>query len=93
MAERKTNPKRTPAKKLSFGEAVSEVEQILANLEQDEVDIDLLGEEVKRAVELIQVCRQKLEKTDGEVRELVAGLQHSGSDEESESGSGEDLPF
>lgn len=93
MVEKKTTPKRTPAKKLSFGEAVTEVEEILANLEQDEVDIDLLGEEVKRAVELIQVCRQKLEKTDGEVRELVAGLQRSGSDEEPETGSGEDLPF
>ena len=93
MVEKRTTPKKTPAKKLSFGEAVSEVEEILANLEQDEVDIDLLGEEVKRAVELIQVCRQKLEKTDGEVRELVAGLQQPGSDEEPEAGSGEDLPF
>ncbi len=55
MAEKKTSPKRTPAKKLSFGEAVSEVEQILAGLEQDEIDIDRLSEEVKRAVELIQV--------------------------------------
>jgi exodeoxyribonuclease VII small subunit len=93
VVERKASPKRTPAKKLSFGEAVSEVEQILAGLEQDEVDIDLLGEEVKRAVELIQVCRQKLEKTDGEVRELVAGLQQPASDEETDKESGEDLPF
>ena len=93
MAEKKTNPKKTPAKKLSFGEAVSEVEEILAGLEQDEVDIDRLGEEVRRAVELIQVCREKLEKTDGEVRELVAGLQQTGSDEEPEAGTGEDMPF
>jgi exodeoxyribonuclease VII small subunit len=93
VAEKKTNPKKTPAKKLSFGEAVSEVEEILAGLEQDEVDIDRLGEEVRRAVELIQVCREKLEKTDGEVRELVAGLQQTGSDEEPEAGTGEDMPF
>jgi exonuclease VII small subunit len=39
------------------------------------VDIDRLGAEVARAVELIQVCREKLEKTDREVRDLVAGLQ------------------
>ena len=97
MAEKKTSPKRTPAKKLSFGEAVSEVEQILADLEQDEIDIDRLSEEVKRAVELIQVCREKLEKTDTEVRDLVAGLQQSGTEDESASGSeeksGKDLPF
>ena len=93
MAEKKTSPKRAPTKKPSFGEAVGEVEQILAGLEQDEVDIDRLSEEVKRAVELIKVCREKLEKTDREVRELVAGLQPSGSDEETAGGSGEDLPL
>lgn len=93
MAEKKTNPKKTPAKKLSFGEAVGEVEQILAGLEQDEVDIDRLSEEVKRAVELIQVCREKLDKTDREVRDLVAGLQPSGSDEDAPAEGREDLPF
>ena len=72
--------KKTPAKKLSFGEAVSEVEEILANLESETVEIDTLGEEVKRAVELIQVCRQKLEKTDSEVRELVSGLESGDAD-------------
>lgn len=75
MAERKPSPKRAPARSLSFGEAVTEVEEILAGLEQDEVDIDRLGAEVARAVELIQVCREKLERTDREVRDLVAGLQ------------------
>lgn len=79
--------------KLTFGEAVSEVELILAGLEQDEVDIDKLGVEVKRAVELIRICREKLEKTDTEVRELVAGLQKPGSDEEPDTGTGEDLPI
>ncbi len=85
MAKRTKNP--------TFGEAVAEVERILADLEQDEVDIDRLSGEVKRAVELIQVCREKLEKTDGEVRELVAGLERKDQDEETDAGSGEDLPF
>jgi exodeoxyribonuclease VII small subunit len=93
VAEKTTSSKKTPAKKLSFGEAVGEVEQILAELEQDEVDIDRLSEEVKRAVELIQVCREKLEKTDREVRDLVAGLQSSGLDEEKAADDREDLPF
>ncbi len=87
MAEKKAKP--TPAKKLSFSEAVAEVEEILAGLERENVDIDSLGDEVKRAVELIQVCREKLEKTDGEVRGLVAGLQAETTTDEA----GEDLPF
>ena len=87
MAERKPSPKRPPARSLSFGEAVAEVETILTGLEQDEVDIDRLGGEVARAVELIQVCREKLEKTDREVRDLVAGLQAApGADAGEEAG-------
>ncbi|MCP4293348.1 MAG: exodeoxyribonuclease VII small subunit [bacterium] len=74
--------KKKPAKKLSFGEAVTEVEEILQGLEDDNIDIDKLGEEVRRAVELIQVCRGKLEKTDAEVRQLVEGLQSQDSSEE-----------
>ncbi len=101
MAEKKANQGRTPARKLSFGEAVSEVEEILAALEQDEVDIDRLGAEVARAVELIQVCRDKLEKTDKEVRDLVSDLQGpadggrgaAGAGENVATDDGEDLPF
>ena len=87
MAEKQT--KLTPAKKLSFGEAVAEVEAILAGLERENVDIDRLGDEVKRAVELIQVCREKLARTDGEVRDLVAGLQ-TAKQTDDETG---DVPF
>ena len=83
--------KKTPVKKLSFGEAVREVEEILEGLESETVDIDTLGEEVKRAVELIQVCRAKLEKTEGEVRNLVAGLE-TGTPAKDGSET-EDLPF
>ena len=70
-----TEKKRIPAKKLSFSDAVTEVEEILDRLEGDDIDIDDLSVEVGRAVELIKVCRTKLEKTDQEVRTLVADLQ------------------
>jgi len=84
---------------------VGEVEEILAGLERENVDIDSLGKEVKRAVELIQVCREKLEQTDREVRGLVAGLQtdakaeasadgdSASEDSANEDSANEDLPF
>ncbi len=87
-----TEKKKTPAKKLSFGEAVGEVEQILERLEQEEIDIDDLGREVKRAVELIQVCREKLARTDREVRELVSDLQESDAEPTGDADSNE-APF
>ncbi len=103
MAEKK----RTPLKNVSFGEAVQEVEQILARLEAEQVDLDDLSREVARAVKLIKLCREKLAKTDREVRDLVADLQveaegkgteaspGAGKDDKAGAGAGEeeDLPF
>jgi len=66
------------------------VEEILSGLEDDNVDIDKLGEEVRRAVELIQVCRGKLEKTDAEVRQLVEGLQTGAAADDADE---ENVPF
>jgi exodeoxyribonuclease VII small subunit len=67
--------KKTPVSKLSFNEAVAEVEDIVARLENEQTDVDELAGEVKRAVELIASCRARLEKTDGEVRDLVGQLE------------------
>jgi exodeoxyribonuclease VII small subunit len=71
VAERKKAQGKDP----SFRKAVEEVEAILLRLEAEEVDIDDLSREVGRAVELIKLCRSKLEKTDSEVRRLVADLE------------------
>jgi exodeoxyribonuclease VII small subunit len=92
--------KRRAARKLSFGEAVAEVEAILERLEEDAVDIDDLAEEVRRAVELIKICREKLGSTDHEVRELVAELEGEETTTDGSAGAGgasdtdpTDLPF
>ena len=77
------NAPETPARDLSFGDAVAEVEAILRRLEDGDVDIDELGAAVRRAVELIQVCRQKLARTETEVGDLVAGLGEAATEAES----------
>lgn len=59
----------------AFGAAVEEVERILARLEAEQVDIDDLAREVRRAVELISFCRSKLAATETEVRAYVDALQ------------------
>ena len=63
----------------SFSEALEEVETILARLEEGEVDIDDLSAEVKRAVELVDLCREKLHRTELEVKEFVGRLEEDGS--------------
>ena len=47
-------------KKLTYAEAVAEIEQILARLRAEEIDVDTLEAEVKRAMELIEQCKAQL---------------------------------
>ncbi len=58
-------------KAIKYKEAVSELEKILAGLESEEIDVDEVSEKVKRAVELIKFCREKITKTELEVKKIV----------------------
>lgn len=66
-----TKAKKTPG----FSEAMADVEDILRRLENDEVAIDDLGTEVKRAVDLVALCRDQLKAAEMEVQTVMAGLQ------------------
>ncbi|MGE4586458.1 MAG: exodeoxyribonuclease VII small subunit [Mangrovibacterium sp.] len=62
-------------KKMSYKEAVTEIEQILEKIEQEELDIDELSEKVKRVSLLIRFCRDKLHKTGAEVENVLKELE------------------
>ena len=71
---------------------MQEVETILGRLEGDEVDVDELTAEVKRAVELVGLCRDKLRRTELEVKEFVAQLDRDVESVDNNQGDGS-LPF
>ena len=52
-------------------EAVAEMERILARLRDEEMDVDSLAAEVKRATELIARCKERLCKAETEVRKIL----------------------
>lgn len=58
-------------KEMSYAEAIAEVETILEGFDNEEYDVDLLSEKVKRATELIKLCREKLHKAEEEVAEVL----------------------
>jgi exodeoxyribonuclease VII small subunit len=62
-------------KKFSYNEAMLEVEKILASLEKDNPDIDEMSVNVKRAVELLQSCKEKLYQTDEEIKKVFEELK------------------
>ena len=58
----------------TYAAAVDELEAILAELEDDRLDVDQLAERVARAAELIRLCRERIRRTRLEVERIVADL-------------------
>ena len=57
--------------KLTYTEAVAEIEQILARLRGEQIDVDTLSAEVKRATELIAQCKAQLTDVEKAVKESL----------------------
>lgn len=55
-------------KKLSYTEALDELETIVDKLEDDKTDIDELSKLTHRATELVNHCREKLKSTEKELK-------------------------
>ncbi|MBS4014111.1 MAG: exodeoxyribonuclease VII small subunit [Bacteroidetes bacterium] len=61
-------------KKISYSEAIEELEIIVEDIENENISIDLLSEKVKRAAELIKICKEALKITDEEVNKILEEL-------------------
>ena len=57
-----------------YAEALSELEGILAELERDNVDVDVLASRVQRAAELIRLCRERIGNARLQIEQVVAEL-------------------
>jgi exodeoxyribonuclease VII small subunit len=62
---------------LGYGEAMSELEEILDEIERDEVDVDVLATKVARAAELIAVCRDRITGARTAVERVVVELEEA----------------
>lgn len=58
-------------KEIKYEEAVCQLEEIVDKMENDELDIDQLSDELKRAKTLVKLCKGKLTKTDAEIKKLL----------------------
>ena len=56
---------------MNYTEAMAEIEKILARLRNEEMDVDSLAAEVKRATELIASCMERLHKAETEVAKIL----------------------
>ncbi len=59
---------------ISYAAAAAELDEILAALDGDHVDVDVLAVHVERAAVLIAVCRDRISAARIHVERAVAGL-------------------
>jgi len=59
-------------KKLTYKDALNELEKIIIKLEEDAVDVDELTKHVKEATELVNFCRDKLKNTEEALNENMS---------------------
>jgi len=71
----------TPTAEPSFREAMDELEGILERIEGEEIDIDRLAEELRRAAQLLDLCRGKIRKAEVEVTQIVQSLEQDADEE------------
>ncbi len=62
-------------KKVSYSEAMAEIEEILEKIENEELDVDELAEKVKRVSVLLKTCKDKLTKTNEQVETILKEME------------------
>jgi exodeoxyribonuclease VII small subunit len=67
----------TTKKGLTYKEAITEIEEILHQIENDEPDVDQLSEKVKRLSSLVSWCREKLHNTEEEIEKILKEIEKS----------------
>ena len=59
-------------KEVNYEEAVHQLENIVEKLERGELDVDSMVSQLKRAQELVKLCKKKLKHTDDEIQKLLS---------------------
>lgn len=63
-------PRKSNTDEIGYEAAVTELEEILEELGDDDIDVDHLADRVKRATELVKVCRDRIAAARLEVKEI-----------------------
>lgn len=61
--------------KIKYTEALDELQQIVAEIEDGEITVDELSIKVKRASELLKICKAKLSATEENVEQILKELE------------------
>ena len=54
-----------------YREAIEQLDEIISQIENEDIDVDELAQRVKEAVDLIRICKAKIDKAELEVKQVV----------------------
>ncbi|MBD8018051.1 MULTISPECIES: exodeoxyribonuclease VII small subunit [Kaistella] len=60
---------------INYTEAFRQLQEIVAEIESGEISVDELAIKVKKATELIKICRKKLYSTEEDVNKILEDLE------------------
>jgi exodeoxyribonuclease VII small subunit len=62
----------------TYTEAFEELQKIVSEIENGQISVDELSDKVKRATELIRICKVKLTTTEENVNKILRDIETSG---------------
>lgn len=68
---------------INYTEAFNELQEIVAEIEEGEISVDELSSKVKRAAQLIKICRKKLTSTEEDVNKILKELEEKDTEQDS----------
>jgi exodeoxyribonuclease VII small subunit len=62
---------------LNYTQAFEELQRIVLEIENGKISVDELSEKVKRATELIVICKAKLSSTEENVNKILRDIENT----------------
>jgi exodeoxyribonuclease VII small subunit len=72
------------SEKINYTDAFQELQNIVTDIEKGEISVDELSEKVRRASELIKICKSKLASTEEDVSKILKELDSMENSRDSE---------
>ncbi len=77
---------------LNYETAYNELQEIVSEISNGSISIDAVSDKVKRAAELIRICKEKLKTTEEDINAILQELDTPAT-ESAASEKADDLPF
>ena len=66
---------------MNYTEAYEELQQLVQYMESGQINVDELALKVKRASELIKICKVKLHETEADVQKILKDLEETSNED------------